>query len=94
MLDVYRANARAAREYMHPEGLPERYPGRVTLFRAAEGGGSRGDDLGWSRVSDEPVDVHVVPGGHLTFLAEPAVRDLARELRSCLEAAPAQLRSR
>jgi amino acid adenylation domain-containing protein len=78
VLDVYRANARAASLYE-----PKPYCGRVTLYRAGEGE----DDFGWGRLTAEPVEVVPVPGHHLTLLAEPNVEVLAERLRASLEAA-------
>ncbi len=85
VLGVYKANTRAARRYE-----PGPYPGRVTLFRTESAPGEdpgHPHDLGWSRISGEPAEVHVVPGGHLTFLVEPHVEELARLLRQSLEEA-------
>jgi thioesterase domain-containing protein len=78
VLDVYKANARAASLYE-----PKPYAGPVTLFRAGEEEG----DLGWGGLTPEPVEVVPVPGHHLNLLAEPHVRTLAQRLRLSLEAA-------
>ena len=78
VLDVYKANARAASLYE-----PKPYAGPVTLFRADEECG----DFGWSRFTPEPVEVVPVPGHHLNLLAEPHVRTLAQRLRLSLEKA-------
>jgi amino acid adenylation domain-containing protein len=83
ILRVYRANSRNARRY-----TPGFYPGRVTLFRAADVPVEAlpgGPDLGWGAVSERPVEVHAVPGTHLTLLAEGNVETLARRLRASLE---------
>jgi thioesterase domain-containing protein len=78
LLLVYKANVRAAAAY---EGGP--YPGRVTVLRAAEE--ERQDDaLGWQRFSPEPVEVHDVPGDHVTVLAPENVPALAQRLGDCL----------
>jgi thioesterase domain-containing protein len=82
VLRVYRANTLAARLY-----TPAVYPGRVTLFRAEQGPASRQPDGGWSRLAAEPVEVHAVPGNHITMLTEPHVHDLARELAGALPCA-------
>lgn len=78
--------------------VPQIYPGRITLFRASEwqpedssyedGDRSRADDpaLGWSALSSQAVNVHVVPGTHETIVEEPHVQTLADRLRACLEA--------
>jgi amino acid adenylation domain-containing protein len=88
VLAVYRANARAAQRYQ-----PGFYPDGLTLLRAAERPalpGLRGeDDLGWKRVVGGPVEIHTVPGNHLTLLAEPNVQTLAARLQLCLEQAGA-----
>jgi amino acid adenylation domain-containing protein len=76
IVEVYAANTRAVRGY-----VPGRYAGRVTLFQAGE----QPNDLGWSEISDGPVEIHTVPATHLTMLAEPAVKRLAQQIRARLE---------
>ncbi|HEY0512807.1 MAG TPA: thioesterase domain-containing protein, partial [Thermoanaerobaculia bacterium] len=81
LLRVYRANVRAYRLY-----VPQPYPGRITLIRA-EGAAfepSLGADLGWEKLSPHPIDRQIVPGDHLSLLAEPHVRALADRLRARL----------
>jgi thioesterase domain-containing protein len=62
------------------------YPGRVTLFRAADSWeeSGRGPYLGWDHVAVGGVEVHEVPGDHVTLLEEPHVRVLAARLKTCL----------
>jgi amino acid adenylation domain-containing protein len=87
ILAVYRANAQAARAY-----TASPYPGRITLFRTAGGPDTVGGappDLGWGTIGGA-VEVHVVPGEHLTLLAEPNVRTLAHRLGLCLKDARAE----
>ena len=85
ILRVYQANTLAARRY-----VPVRGPVRVTVFRASEVPAEivQAPDLGWGRVSGEPVDVHAVPGDHITMLAEPNVHELARRLKAALPLNP------
>lgn len=68
------------------------YGGRVTLFRASERQLEPGGDpyLRWGEVSRGGVEVHEVPGGHLTILTEPNVRVLAEKLKVCLVQAQAE----
>jgi thioesterase domain-containing protein len=82
VLDIYKANARAASLYE-----PKPYCGTVILFRAGE---AEEGDFGWSRLTPEPVEVVPVPGHHLNLLAEPHVRTLAQRLRLRLEKASAR----
>jgi len=91
---VFRANVRAFRAY-----VPRPYGGRITLFRAmppaaaAAAAPAAGDappaspDLGWGRVGAAAVACHEVPGDHVTLLAEPHVRVLARQLRAAIDGA-------
>jgi thioesterase domain-containing protein/acyl carrier protein len=67
---------------------PAVYDGQVTLFRAREGAGARGD-WGWGRLSSLPVNVRGVAGDHHTMLSEPHVGELAAGLDACLRAASA-----
>src|SRR6185312_727014 len=81
LLRVYQTNAGG---YLSYRARP--YPGPVTLFRAADAGfdPGLGADLGWGRLILGAVDLHEVPGDHITLLAEPHVAVLAGRLRACL----------
>ncbi|MBI2525900.1 MAG: amino acid adenylation domain-containing protein [Candidatus Rokubacteria bacterium] len=61
--------------------LPRRYPGRITVLRAAETDPGR-PDLGWASLADE-VEIHVVPGDHLTSITRHAGA-VGACLRQCL----------
>ncbi|MGD2115390.1 MAG: hypothetical protein PVG07_10075, partial [Acidobacteriota bacterium] len=89
LLDVFKANCRAVAGYR-----PGIYPGPITLFRTGSdpdpvsGSGPEPDGTrGWSAHSPEPVAVETVPGDHITLLAEPHVRVLARRLHERLRRA-------
>jgi thioesterase domain-containing protein/acyl carrier protein len=74
----------------------EVFPTRITLFRSSEVNPEEviGDDQfseilrdaawGWGQFSEEPVEVHVVPGDHITMMTEPHVQVLAERLKACL----------
>jgi thioesterase domain-containing protein len=79
VLRVFKANVRAGLGY-EPTAP---YPGRITLFRAADAPESA-PDLGWGDWSPLPVEVHVCPGSHVTLLAEANVAVLAERLRGSL----------
>jgi len=68
----------------HPnEGDLEEYggdAGELAMARDADA------TLGWSELSTEPVDVHFIPGDHVTVSVEPNVRFLADALQCCLAA--------
>jgi surfactin family lipopeptide synthetase C len=67
--------------------VPRPYSGRVTLFWPDESPFDPSDDetWGWRDVAAE-VNVHTVPGGHLTSITKYAP-ELAQILKGCIEAA-------
>jgi thioesterase domain-containing protein/aryl carrier-like protein len=67
---------------------PEPYEGKITLFQASEGLVKKRFEPSreWSRLCDD-VELHLVPGNHLTLVQEPHVRKLAERLANCLDAA-------
>ncbi|HEY7768745.1 hypothetical protein, partial [Longimicrobium sp.] len=75
--------------------LPGTLRGAVTLFRAADSPETAGVSaeqeesrtLGWSALSSSPVEVHQVPGNHITITTEPHVRVLADLVRESLASA-------
>jgi amino acid adenylation domain-containing protein len=81
-IELCKADFRATRNY-----VPRRYPGRVTLFRAAQelAGISSDPMLGWSKWAAEGVEVHVVPGNHASMVYKPHVDVLAQMINECLK---------
>ncbi|MCB0204804.1 MAG: SDR family NAD(P)-dependent oxidoreductase [Anaerolineae bacterium] len=65
--------------------LPRLYEGRLTLFSNAGHSGSH--QLNWAALTAQAVDIHVVPGNHLTMFKEPYVRVLAEVLTTTMEQA-------
>jgi amino acid adenylation domain-containing protein len=80
MLRIVYANAQAAYRY-----VPQHYPNRIMLFKATEQSDAIGQDstLGWSTLASD-IQLHQVPGNHLSLLKQPHVQTLAQELRRCL----------
>jgi thioesterase domain-containing protein len=91
-LEGHRARERAMTQY-----IPSIYNGRITLFRASAVDSElavaiqelylRDPTGGWSRLSSEQVDVHVIPGNHNSLLEEPHVQTLANTLSDCIDEA-------
>ena len=79
---ILRTHTEAWRAYQ-----PQVYSGRITLFRASEssGDGYQEPDMGWGRLTSGGVEVHEVPGDHISMIHEPHVRVLAERLRGCLD---------
>src|SRR5258708_507697 len=69
--------------------VPQRYPGRLVLFRAEGRTAEYGDDLtlGWTDIARDGVVVHEVPGSHLSIMRKPHVQRLVEQLRPYLAAA-------
>lgn len=82
MLRVFFANSRAAYSYM-----PKADFSRITLFRTAKPFEKAKQDstLGWNELAAGGVEVHQVPGNHLTMLRKPHVQILAKQLQECVE---------
>lgn len=79
---VKRANAIAGGSYR-----PEPYDGKVTLFWCSEVPARSYQDrrLGWSDVAQGGLEVHVIPGNHMTMVDHPHVVVMAEKLRNCLQ---------
>jgi thioesterase domain-containing protein len=84
---VYRAGRHALLRYW-----PGLYAGRVTLFQAEtplpahvdeDGGGDIA--AGWRPLAGGGLDMHRVPGDHVTMVTPPNVEMLAAALRKCVE---------
>ena len=65
------------------------YRGRGVLLRAREAKAGFYDaaDRGWSEIFDGGLEIHEIPGDHLTMLDESYVQEVAERLRECLQAA-------
>jgi thioesterase domain-containing protein len=68
---------------------PQIYPGRITLFRTRRESllGPFDAEMGWGRLATEGVEIKELSGFHATFLQQPYVQSLAKQLRRCLDEA-------
>ena len=82
--NVYCANVLALSRYS-----PRAERVRVTLFKAEEHvtQNGKGAALGWDALTEEEVEVRVIPGNHYTLLSEPHVGVLAEHLQAWLNKA-------
>lgn len=85
---VKEANAVAEASY-----LPQYYPGRVIQLWCTEmpTRSYRDRRLAWSEVAGDGLEVHVIPGNHMTMLEEPHIAVLSEKLRNCLQTPVAAL---
>jgi aspartate racemase len=84
-----------ARNYVAERGYqPGIYPGKIIYFRASAGVSEPAMvaaspnlpelSLGWSALTSQEIQVHIVPGNHTSMLEEPNVQTLAAYLRRYL----------
>ena len=79
---MLRTHTEAWRRY-----VPRIYPGRITLFRARKQPqeGHPDPDLGWAKLAAGGVDIHKVPGDHLSMIHKRHARTLAKRLTTCID---------
>ncbi|WOD37580.1 non-ribosomal peptide synthetase [Nodosilinea sp. E11] len=77
MLPIVYANSQATQNY-----VPQPYSHAIALFKAAEQSDANRQDetLGWSELVKN-IQLHEVPGNHLSLLKQPHVQVLAQQLR-------------
>jgi amino acid adenylation domain-containing protein len=75
LLQVFQANVRADSRYR-----PQRYAGRVTLFKTTD----QDSTWGWDDIAADGVELHQIPGHHMNVLRSPQVQILAEKLLACL----------
>jgi len=82
--NVYRANIRALARYS-----PQRQRVRITFFKAEAHASQNGKDetMGWNALTDEKVEVAVIPGDHYTLFGGPHIGVLAEQLQAWLNKA-------
>ncbi|MSP59688.1 MAG: acyltransferase domain-containing protein [Myxococcales bacterium] len=82
MFQLFMIHLRQTLEY-----VPRAYPQRVTLFKANRLGGryDRDPTWGWRLLAAGGVEVHEVPGKHLTVLRPPHVQVLAARLTAAMD---------
>lgn len=88
---VAEANIRAVCTYS-----PKPYAGKITQFMCSDGPQRSYEDrrLAWSSLAAGGLEIHIVPGDHLTMVEEPQVRVLAHQLQACLDRADGVLAGR
>ena len=84
--NLYKANLQASSNY-----IPSVYAGKITVFRAkidpTQDFYQSVPKCGWSELSNQEIEVYDCTGDHYTFIEEPHVQSLARQLQSCLVSA-------
>ncbi|MBW4632889.1 MAG: amino acid adenylation domain-containing protein [Iphinoe sp. HA4291-MV1] len=79
---VFKSHIQAANNYS-----PQPYPGKITLFLAQEEVEADSEDLtlGWNKLANQGVELHLVPGDHYSMISKPNVQVLAEKLQVYLE---------
>ncbi|MCX7595891.1 MAG: amino acid adenylation domain-containing protein, partial [Fischerella sp.] len=92
---LFKAHIQAMRNY-----IPQVYPHEITLFKASEiikhdfeSEEFHTDDpfLGWSKYSQQPINLIEVPGNHFSIFNEPYVQALASQLKKMLIQVPKKM---
>ena len=92
MLRVLQASSQAAQDY-----TPKTYSSQITLFRTSEQlmKSHQEQTMGWGElVVGKKVEVHTIPGNHLTILRQPHVQVLSQQLKVCIEKASYEISAR
>jgi amino acid adenylation domain-containing protein len=83
--NLYKANLQASTNY-----IPSVYPGKITIFRVVNDSTQDFyqpvENCGWSELSNQQ-EVYDCTGDHYSFIEEPHVQRLARQLQACLVSA-------
>lgn len=83
--NLYQANLHASANY-----LPTVYEGKVTVFRVKTDSTTSFHqpvaDCGWSELSNQEIEVFDCDGDHYTFVEEPYVQGLAKQLQGAIMA--------
>jgi amino acid adenylation domain-containing protein len=93
LLAVFQANFRAMTQY-----VIEAYPSQITLFRTVGGFPEEFHEhestesledpaLGWSQYAALPVEVHSIPGSHMTMMKPRHIDVQMAALKSCIDKA-------
>ncbi len=79
---IDQANANAMSTY-----VPESYPGPLVLFWATDAVFRAYQDrrLAWADIAEQGLEVHVVPGNHLSIMEPPQLAYFAEMLKRCLQ---------
>ena len=91
MPEIYRRIEEIDREALKRYS-PQPYPGKMTLFRALEKDPKQFYDphLGWRYLIEGELEIHNVPGHHMSLILEPQVAELGTKLQHCLDRAYGQ----
>ena len=89
-LEIIATNSQAASNYVF-----QMYSGSITIFRTEDK--SRGElgvrydpKFGWDNIVRGGLDIHYIPGSHISMLDEPYVQVFAEKLSACLIQAQSQ----
>lgn len=67
---------------------PSVYPGKITVFAPTTSHSAYyrfESHLGWTNLAAEGLEIHEIPGQVTAIISEPYVRELAEQLRGCIE---------
>ena len=85
LVQVLRTQSQIKYEPQNTDSAP------ITLFRAVDSEQQNSSTLsveptwGWNQFSNPEVEIHIVPGNHISMMSEPHVQILAEKLQKSLQ---------
>ncbi|MEH1872395.1 non-ribosomal peptide synthetase [Nostoc sp.] len=66
--------------------IPQLYLGRITLFMASDRRFQDEPELSWTKLAGGGLEIHEIPGDHLSIFTEPSIRLMAKKLELSMKA--------
>ncbi|AUB36524.1 Glutamate-1-semialdehyde aminotransferase [Nostoc flagelliforme CCNUN1] len=65
--------------------IPQVYLGRITLLMASDRRFQDEPELGWTKLAGGGLEIHEIPGDHLSIFKEPSIRLMAKKLELSID---------
>ncbi len=65
--------------------VPQVYLGRITLLMASDRAFLDEPKLGWTKLAGGGLEIHEIPGDHLSIFKEPSIRLMAKKLELSID---------
>ncbi|MEH1768063.1 MAG: amino acid adenylation domain-containing protein [Nostoc sp.] len=65
--------------------IPQPYLGRITLFMASDRRFQDEPELGWTKLANGGLEIHEIPGDHISIFQEPSIRLIAKKLELSID---------
>ncbi|MBE9105867.1 hypothetical protein IQ229_13220, partial [Nostoc cf. edaphicum LEGE 07299] len=65
--------------------IPQSYLGRITLLMASDRRFQDEPELGWTKLAGGELEIHEIPGDHISIFQEPSIRLIAKNLELSID---------